>query len=78
MPGYGLRRLLVSPDRIPKLEMIYGERKNVRNDHTLVVPGPSQETALVREIFRLYAEEKKSFLHISKSLNALGIPRTLL
>jgi Recombinase len=56
--------------------MIYGERKNIRSDRTLVVPGPSQETAIVREIFRLYGEEKKSFLHISKRLNALGVPRT--
>jgi DNA invertase Pin-like site-specific DNA recombinase len=75
MPGYGLRRLLASNDRMPKCQMRFGERKNLRIDRTLVVPGPREEVAIVKEIFRLYGGEKKSFLHIAGRLNALGIPR---
>jgi recombinase len=75
MPGYGLRRLLASDDRTPKCQMRFGERKNLRTDRTLIVPGPPEELAIVREIFRLYTQEKKSFLHISGRLNALNIPR---
>jgi DNA invertase Pin-like site-specific DNA recombinase len=75
MPGYGLRRLLASNDRTPKCQMRFGERKNLRTDRTLIVPGPPEEVAVVKEIFRLYSQEKKSFLHIAGRLNALGIPR---
>jgi len=75
MPGYGLRRLLASNDRTPKCQMKFGERKNLRADHTLIVPGPPEEVATVKEMFRLYTQEKKSFLHIAGRLNTLGIPR---
>ena len=75
MPGYGLRRMLVSGDRTPKYQMRFGERKNLRTDRTLIVPGPPEEIAVIREIFRLYAREKRSFLYIARKLNDLGIPR---
>jgi DNA invertase Pin-like site-specific DNA recombinase len=75
MPGYGLRRLLASNDRTPKCPMRFGQRKNLRDDRTLIVPGPPEEVEIVKEIFRLYAGEKKSFLYIAGRLNTLGIPR---
>jgi DNA invertase Pin-like site-specific DNA recombinase len=75
MPGYGLRRMLVSNDKTPKFEMKFGERKNLRTDRTIIVPGPPGEIENVREIFRLYAEEKRSFLNIAQRLNALGVKR---
>jgi hypothetical protein len=67
--------LLASNDRTPKCQMKFGERKNLRADHTLIVPGPPEEVATVKEMFRLYTQEKKSFLHIAGRLNTLGIPR---
>jgi DNA invertase Pin-like site-specific DNA recombinase len=73
MPGYGLRRLLVSKNRVPKQQMQFGERKNLREDRTLLVPGPAEEVRVIREIFRLYGKEKRSFLHIAGKLNDLGI-----
>jgi len=75
MPGYGLRRMLASNDRTPKCEMRFGERKNLRSDRTLIVPGPPEEIAIVKEIFRLYAKERRSFPYIARKLNDLGIPR---
>jgi hypothetical protein len=44
MPGYGLRRMLVSAEGKPKQIMEYGDRKNLRSDRTILVPGPSRET----------------------------------
>jgi len=74
MPGYGLRRMLVSKDKTPKQEMRFGERKNLKSDRTMLVPGPPEEIAVIREIFRLYSNEKRSFPYISRKLNDLGIP----
>ncbi|MGA8762038.1 MAG: recombinase family protein, partial [Candidatus Sulfotelmatobacter sp.] len=72
MPGYGLRRMLVSKERTPKQQMIFGERKAIRTDRTVIVPGPPEETKVVKEIFRLYTQEKKSFPWIARKLNSLG------
>jgi DNA invertase Pin-like site-specific DNA recombinase len=74
MPGYGLRRMLVSPDRTPKQQMSFGERKGLRTDRTIIVHGPPDEIKVVKEIFRLYSQEKKSFPFIARTLNDLGIP----
>jgi DNA invertase Pin-like site-specific DNA recombinase len=73
MPGYGLRRMLVSNNRTPKQEMKFGERKNLRTDRTLLVPGPPEEISVIKEIFRLYSEERRSFPYIARKLNDLGI-----
>jgi DNA invertase Pin-like site-specific DNA recombinase len=73
-PGYGLRRMLVSNDRTPKQQMEFGERKNLRNDRTVLVPGPPEEIAVIQEIFRLYSKAKTSFPAIARKLNDLGIP----
>jgi len=74
MPGYGLRRMLVSNDRSPKQQLEFGERKNLRTDRTVLVLGPPEEIAVVREIFRLYGQERRSFPYITRKLNDLGIP----
>lgn len=38
MPGYALRRMLVSEDGVPKCQMNFGETKNLRADLTLAEP----------------------------------------
>src|SRR5208337_3460459 len=43
MPGYGMRRMLVSNDRSPKQQLEFGERKNLRTDRTVLVLGPPEE-----------------------------------
>jgi DNA invertase Pin-like site-specific DNA recombinase len=75
MPGYGLRRMLVSGDRTPKRQMNFGERKGLKTDRTIIVPGPPNEIKVVKEIFRLYTQEKRSFPFIARTLNSLGTPR---
>lgn len=71
--GYGLRRMLVSADRQPKLELTYGQRKNIRDDRVILVPGPEEEVNCIREIFQMYAEEHKLPITIARELNRRGI-----
>jgi DNA invertase Pin-like site-specific DNA recombinase len=73
-PGYGLRRLLVSADREPKLELLSGQRKSINTDRVTLIPGPSHEVNTVREIYRLLITEKLPVYAIARHLNARAIP----
>jgi hypothetical protein len=41
--GYGLRRMLVSPTRVPKQELAVREYKSIVPDCVILVPGPPDE-----------------------------------
>jgi DNA invertase Pin-like site-specific DNA recombinase len=41
--GFGLRRMMVSPDGRRKIVLQHGERKAVHTDRTILVPGPRKE-----------------------------------
>lgn len=73
IPGYGYRRSLVSCDRTPKEQLLPGQRKNLQEDRVVLVLGPAEETSCIRKIFRMFTEEQKNPLEISKVLNAEGI-----
>jgi DNA invertase Pin-like site-specific DNA recombinase len=73
IPGYGLRRMLVSPDRQPKQQLAGGERKSIATDRVILVPGPSHEVNVVREVYRMLIEEKLSVCAIAHQLNRRGI-----
>ena len=68
-PGYGLRRLLISADGSPKQLLSPGERKGLASDRVIQVPGPAEEVRCVREIYRMFVQEKMTFLDISRELN---------
>jgi DNA invertase Pin-like site-specific DNA recombinase/DNA-binding winged helix-turn-helix (wHTH) protein len=68
--GYGLRRMMVSPDGRRKLILKDGERKAVHNDRTVLVPGPKKEVACIRRIFEL-AVAGRTPKEIAKQLNDL-------
>src|SRR5581483_8703776 len=55
MAGYGLRRLLVDQHNEPKSVLGPGETKSIATDRVILVPGPPDERAIVREIFDMYA-----------------------
>jgi DNA invertase Pin-like site-specific DNA recombinase len=74
-PGYGLQRILYSASGEPKQILKAGERKNIKEDRTRLIPGPPEEVAWVREIYRMFVEEKKSSVYIAKFLNAKGITK---
>jgi DNA invertase Pin-like site-specific DNA recombinase len=74
LPGYGLRRMLISADGTPKQLLRRGELKSIATDRVLLVPGPAEELAVVREIYRMVTEEKKKPSVIFRELNQRGIP----
>jgi DNA invertase Pin-like site-specific DNA recombinase len=67
--GYGLRRMMVSPDGRRRLVLKDGERKAVHTDRTILVPGPKKEVACIRTIFGLAAAGKTP-KEIANALNA--------
>jgi DNA invertase Pin-like site-specific DNA recombinase len=73
-PGYGFQRLLVSPEGKPKQLLGHGERKNLMTDRVILVPGLAHEVEQVRDIFRLFTNEKLSLKAIARDLNQRGVP----
>jgi len=74
MPGYGLRRMLVSPDGAPKQLLAFGERKALMTDRVVLVPGPENEVRCVQEIYDLFVRQKYSYARIAELLNSRSIP----
>ncbi len=74
-PGYGLRRLLLGPDRKPKQRLDSGERKSLATDRVILTPGPREEVRVVRRIYKRLLEGKTVY-SIARSLNREGVPYT--
>ena len=72
--GYGLRRQLIDRDRTPKGLLGRGERKSLQTDRVILIPGPEQEVAVVREIYDLFVTQGKNERGIMEDLNGRGIP----
>lgn len=72
MPGYGLRRLLISADDEPRTVLEEGERKSLASDRVILVPGPADEVRTVRWIFQQYLAGHDCTA-IARQLNARGI-----
>jgi DNA invertase Pin-like site-specific DNA recombinase len=60
MPGYGLRRMLVSPAGVPKQLLDSGERKGIATDRVILVPGPAHEVQCVKDIYQMLVSEKRT------------------
>jgi len=71
-PGYGLRRLVVDGRGRPVRVLEAGERKAVIAERVVLVPGPPEEVAVVREIFDLFVSglDRKA---IARRLNERGV-----
>lgn len=74
LPGYGLRRMLISQAGVPKQELVSGERKSIATDRVVLVPGPSNEVECVRDIYRMLISERRPVYAIVRELNRRGIP----
>jgi DNA invertase Pin-like site-specific DNA recombinase len=68
-PGYGLRRMLVSAKGEAKQQLAPGERKSITTDRVILVPGPMEEVECVKDIFRMFTEEKRTVYGIARELN---------
>lgn len=71
--GYGLRRLLVTHQRRAKGILAPGDWKNLTSDRVVLVPGPPEEIDIVRRIFHMFVNERKSEARIAAVLNCDGI-----
>jgi DNA invertase Pin-like site-specific DNA recombinase len=76
-PGYGLRRLLVDQNGVPKCTLAVGEWKSIATDRIMLVPGPPEEVATVRLIYSLFALEGWNERRIANLLNERGVPGIL-
>ncbi len=72
-PGFGLRRMLVDEYGTHKGILVRGEHKSITTDRVVLVPGPSDEVAMVREIYRQFVDERRSERQIADWLNAEGV-----
>lgn len=73
MPGYGLRRMMISSDRKPKQKLSTGEIKALTTDRVILIPGPKNEVECLRSIFAM-ALKRMNFSKIARNLNESGIP----
>lgn len=71
-PGFGIRRMLLSADGEPRGLLKNGERKSIKTDRVVLVPGPPEEVALVRWMFEHYLKNGNCAA-IARELNARGI-----
>src|SRR5450759_2379631 len=67
--GYGLRRMMVSPDGRRRIVLKDGERKAIHTDRTILVPGAKKEVSCIRTMFELAAAGRTP-KEIAKELNA--------
>jgi DNA invertase Pin-like site-specific DNA recombinase len=71
--GYGLRRLLIDQSGSPKIQLRPGEQKSLQTDRVVLVPGPPEERAVVRRIYRLFVHEGYTERQIADELNGARI-----
>jgi DNA invertase Pin-like site-specific DNA recombinase len=70
--GFGLRRQIVDQHGAPKGVLGLREQKSIQTDRVVLVPGPSDELRVVRDIYREFVENGRTESEISQSLNKLG------
>lgn len=71
--GYGLRRLLIDQAGKPKTELQPGEQKSLQTDRVVLVPGPPEERAVIRRIYRLFVYEGRTEGEIAAELRRAGL-----
>lgn len=71
--GYGLRRMLLTPEGSWRRLLAHGEVKDIRTGRIILVPGPAHEVKAVREIFRLRVSRGENANSIATYLNRKGI-----
>ena len=72
-PGFGLRRMLVDEHGQHKGILDRREHKSIATDRVVLVQGPDEEVAIVRDIYRRFVDEQQTERQIADWLNAQGI-----
>jgi len=71
--GYGLRRQLLGMDGTPKEQLSHGQQKSIQTDRVILVPGPSEELQVVRDVFEAFTHCGLTEAQIAQSLNNRGL-----
>ena len=71
--GFGLRRVLVDQAGKTKGTLKFGEHKSLQTDRVVLMPGPEEEQAIVREIYTAFLDQGKSEREIADDLNSRKI-----
>ena len=74
MPPYAMHRLLLDERRQPVQELSPGQRKSIQNQRVTLTPGEPAQIAVVKRIFRVFTQGRKSPKQIACTLNAEGVP----
>ena len=75
--GYGLRRQLRDEQGNDKGLLGRGEHKSIQTDRVVLIPGPEQETAVVRRIYASFLLDGRTETWIAARLNEEGIAAEL-
>src|SRR5690606_7874259 len=75
--GFGLRRTLIDEHGAIKGALSRGEHKSIQTDRVILTPGPEDEVALVRDVYRAFVHEGRSESAIAAGLNARGLKTDL-
>lgn len=75
--GFGLRRELRDEQGRPKGLLGPGEHKSIQTDRVVLVPGPSEEGAIIRWIYRRFVEDRRDEAEIAAELNERGVQTDL-
>jgi hypothetical protein len=65
--------MLVDQNGAPKAQLQIGEQKSLQTDRVILVPGPNEEVATVRRVYRLFVDEHRRESEIAQLLNGEGI-----
>ena len=72
-PGFGLRRMRVDEQGREKGWLERGEHKSITTDRVILVLGPDDEIAIIREIYQAFLTEGVTERQIAERLNARAI-----
>ncbi|MEZ5632428.1 MAG: recombinase family protein [Burkholderiaceae bacterium] len=72
-PGFGLRRQLIDEQHNNKGLLSRGEKKSIQTDRVILVPGPSNEIAVVNRIYQLFLADSMPERVIASVLNREGL-----
>lgn len=70
--NFGLRRAIIDKNGQQKLLLQSREGKSLSTDKVILVRGPDSEVQVIRDIFHMFTEERRSFQSIAQALNGRG------
>jgi DNA invertase Pin-like site-specific DNA recombinase len=72
--NFGLRRALLGSDGTVKTVLQQGQQKSLQGERVILVPGPKQELALIRSIYRSFVTRGLNERQIMDELISRGVP----